>query len=96
MNVGQLLELHLGWAAKVLGFQAVTPVFDGATEAEVLGAIQEANEAQSSQKEKHFEETGECPGIFEMKFSLKFHLLEKFNSMMVAQVNHLNNRVQLA
>ncbi|UCD75607.1 MAG: DNA-directed RNA polymerase subunit beta, partial [Phycisphaerales bacterium] len=32
MNVGQLLELHLGWAAKVLGFQAVTPVFDGATE----------------------------------------------------------------
>jgi hypothetical protein len=33
MNVGQILETHLGWAAKVLGFQAVTPVFDGATEA---------------------------------------------------------------
>ena len=45
MNVGQLLELHLGWAAKVLGFQAVTPVFDGATEDEVLGAIQEANDS---------------------------------------------------
>jgi DNA-directed RNA polymerase subunit beta len=30
MNVGQILETHLGWAAKVLGFQAVTPVFDGA------------------------------------------------------------------
>jgi hypothetical protein len=44
MNVGQILETHLGWAAQVLGFQAVTPVFDGATEAEVHAAIAEANE----------------------------------------------------
>jgi len=43
MNVGQILETHLGWAAAVLGFQAVTPVFDGATEAEVHAAIDEAN-----------------------------------------------------
>jgi DNA-directed RNA polymerase subunit beta len=43
MNVGQILETHLGWAAKVLGFQAVTPVFDGATETEVHAAIAEAN-----------------------------------------------------
>ncbi|MBT4668975.1 MAG: DNA-directed RNA polymerase subunit beta, partial [Candidatus Ruthia sp.] len=61
MNVGQLLELHLGWAAKVLGFQAVTPVFDGATEVEVLGAIQEANDSVVA-KRKAFEETGENPG----------------------------------
>jgi len=61
MNVGQLLELHLGWAAKVLGFQAVTPVFDGATEAEVLGAIDEANTHVEDQV-KAFEETGENPG----------------------------------
>ncbi len=43
MNVGQILETHLGWAAAVLGFQAVTPVFDGATEQEVHEAIVEAN-----------------------------------------------------
>ncbi|MEO1009046.1 MAG: DNA-directed RNA polymerase subunit beta [Planctomycetota bacterium] len=43
MNVGQILELHLGWAAQVLGFQAVTPVFDGATEDEIHAAIEEAN-----------------------------------------------------
>ncbi len=43
MNVGQILETHLGWAARVLGFQAVTPVFDGATEDEVHKAIDEAN-----------------------------------------------------
>jgi len=35
MNLGQLLEVHLGWAAERLGFRAVTPVFDGATEYEI-------------------------------------------------------------
>ena len=43
MNVGQILETHLGWAAQVLGFQAVTPVFDGATESQIHEAIVEAN-----------------------------------------------------
>jgi len=44
MNVGQILETHLGWAAKVCGFQAVTPVFDGAKEADIHAALAEANE----------------------------------------------------
>jgi len=35
MNIGQVLEAELGWAAQSLGFRAVTPVFDGATEAEI-------------------------------------------------------------
>ena len=61
MNVGQLLELHLGWAAQVLGFQAVTPVFDGATEGEVLGCINEANQ-HVSDKLAEFEQTGAEPG----------------------------------
>jgi DNA-directed RNA polymerase subunit beta len=43
MNVGQILETHLGWAMTVLGQQAVTPVFDGATEDEIHKAIDEAN-----------------------------------------------------
>jgi DNA-directed RNA polymerase subunit beta len=43
MNVGQILETHLGWAAKLLGFQAVTPVFDGASEKEIHAALAEAN-----------------------------------------------------
>jgi DNA-directed RNA polymerase subunit beta len=43
MNVGQILETHLGWAAAVLGFQAVTPVFDGGTEDEIHKATDEAN-----------------------------------------------------
>jgi DNA-directed RNA polymerase subunit beta len=35
MNVGQILETHLGWAAQILGFEAKTPVFQGASEDEV-------------------------------------------------------------
>ncbi|HRN54378.1 MAG TPA: DNA-directed RNA polymerase subunit beta, partial [Gemmatimonadaceae bacterium] len=35
MNVGQILETHLGWAARILGFYAKTPVFQGATEREI-------------------------------------------------------------
>src|SRR5689334_8511627 len=35
MNVGQILETHLGWAARVLGFHAKTPVFQGANEREI-------------------------------------------------------------
>ena len=35
MNVGQILETHLGWAARVLGLHFATPVFDGATEKEI-------------------------------------------------------------
>ncbi|HEY9076459.1 MAG TPA: DNA-directed RNA polymerase subunit beta [Anaerolineaceae bacterium] len=35
MNIGQVLETHLGWAAARLGFRAITPVFDGANEGEI-------------------------------------------------------------
>jgi DNA-directed RNA polymerase subunit beta len=42
MNVGQILETHLGWAGAVSGFQAVTPVFDGASETDINDALQAA------------------------------------------------------
>jgi DNA-directed RNA polymerase subunit beta len=42
MNVGQILETHLGWAAKVLGVSMDTPVFDGASEAEVKEMLKKA------------------------------------------------------
>ena len=43
MNVGQILETHLGWAARVLGLHFATPVFDGASEAEIKEYIGQAN-----------------------------------------------------
>jgi DNA-directed RNA polymerase subunit beta len=42
MNVGQILETHLGWAGAKLGFQAITPVFDGATEETIQHCLKEA------------------------------------------------------
>ena len=42
MNVGQILETHLGWAAKALGVHFATPVFDGATEREIKKSLTEA------------------------------------------------------
>ena len=42
MNVGQLLETHLGWAAKVLGLQFATPVFDGINEEQIRDYLQQA------------------------------------------------------
>ena len=43
MNVGQILETHLGWAARVLGVHFATPVFDGATEPEIKQKLKDAS-----------------------------------------------------
>ena len=42
MNIGQVLETHLGWAARALGWHIATPVFDGATEQEILDTLKDA------------------------------------------------------
>jgi DNA-directed RNA polymerase subunit beta len=42
MNVGQILETHLGWAGAALGFQAITPVFDGTTEQIINQCLEDA------------------------------------------------------
>jgi DNA-directed RNA polymerase subunit beta len=43
MNVGQILETHLGWAAKALGVWVASPVFDGATESEIREHLKQAS-----------------------------------------------------
>ena len=50
MNVGQILETHLGWVAKVLGFEAITPVFDGACEDDIQELTSEANVLMDKRK----------------------------------------------
>ncbi|HZK53120.1 MAG TPA: DNA-directed RNA polymerase subunit beta [Desulfosporosinus sp.] len=42
MNIGQVLETHLGWAAKKLGIRIATPVFDGATENDIFATLEKA------------------------------------------------------
>ena len=48
MNLGQILETHLGWAAKILNFRATTPVFDGAKDAAIEDALARVWLAQES------------------------------------------------
>jgi DNA-directed RNA polymerase subunit beta len=59
MNVGQILETHLGWAAQRLGFKAITPVFDGASEEEIRGSLKEAGIATSGKSYLYDGRTGE-------------------------------------
>ena len=42
MNIGQVLEVHLGYAAKALGWKIMTPVFDGAHEQDIFSALKDA------------------------------------------------------
>jgi DNA-directed RNA polymerase subunit beta len=60
MNVGQILETHLGFVARVLGFHAITPVFDGATEEDVQKLTDEANQLMQ-QRKAELEESGDAP-----------------------------------
>ncbi len=48
MNIGQVLEIHLSLAAKVLGFDVSTPVFDGANEFDIMDALDMANDYANS------------------------------------------------
>jgi DNA-directed RNA polymerase subunit beta len=59
MNVGQILETHLGWAAAALGFRAVTPVFDGASEEEINAALDKAGLPKHGKAKLYDGRTGE-------------------------------------
>src|ERR1700753_3114446 len=58
MNVGQILETHLGWAAKALGVRFATPVFDGATEKDIKHQLKDAGLPSSGKIQLHDGMTG--------------------------------------
>ncbi len=55
MNIAQVLEIHLSLAAKVLGFNVSTPVFDGANEFDIMDALDMANDYANSDWETFYE-----------------------------------------
>ncbi|MBQ3600547.1 MAG: DNA-directed RNA polymerase subunit beta [Lachnospiraceae bacterium] len=55
MNIGQVLEIHLSLASKVLGFNVATPVFDGANESDIMDTLEMANDYVNTSLEE-FEE----------------------------------------
>ena len=59
MNVGQILETHLGWAAKKLGWEVMSPVFDGASEADIEAALAKAGYAKDGKSILYDGRTGE-------------------------------------
>jgi len=59
MNIGQVLETHLGMAAKLLGWHVATPVFDGATEIEVMDTMEKAGWARNGKTVLYDGRTGE-------------------------------------
>ena len=59
MNVGQILETHLGWAGMKLGFQAITPVFDGASEEEINDLLVDAGLPRHGKAQLYDGRTGE-------------------------------------
>jgi len=59
MNVGQVLETHLGWAAEHLGMKVATPVFDGIKEDEIKGLLKKAGLPQSGKTVLYDGRTGE-------------------------------------
>ncbi|MDI9476384.1 MAG: DNA-directed RNA polymerase subunit beta [Natronincolaceae bacterium] len=59
MNIGQVLEVHLGLAAKTLGWQIATPVFDGANEFDIMDALELAGFSRSGKVKLYDGRTGE-------------------------------------
>jgi DNA-directed RNA polymerase subunit beta len=59
MNVGQILETHLGWAARKLGFNVISPVFDGASETDIEAALEKAGFAKDGKSVLYDGRTGE-------------------------------------
>ena len=78
MNLGQVLEVHLGGAAKALGWKVGTPVFDGATEEEIVNLLEKAGRTPDGKTILYDGRTGEAfdkPITVGVMYMLKLHHL---------------------
>ena len=78
MNLGQVLETHLGFAAHKLGYKVATPVLDGLTEEQIKDELEKAGVARSGKVTLYDGKTGEPfdePVTVGMKYMLKLHHL---------------------
>jgi DNA-directed RNA polymerase subunit beta len=78
MNVGQILETHLGWAGRVLGLKFATPVFDGAREPDIKELLREANLPESGKTPLYDGMTGES---FEQKVTVGYIYMLKLSHL---------------
>ena len=78
MNVGQILETHLGWAAKLMGYKVSCPVFDGATIIETKRALREAGLPESGKSVLYDGRTG---APFDQEITVGFIYMMKLSHL---------------
>jgi DNA-directed RNA polymerase subunit beta len=84
MNVGQILETHLGWAGRTLGFRALSPVFDGATEVEIHACLREAGLPEDGKTVLYDGRTGEP---FDQKVTVGYIYIMKLNHLVDEKIH---------
>ncbi len=84
MNVGQILETHLGWAAHKLGFKAVTPVFDGVPEEEIRDLLREAGLPEDGKTVLYDGRTGDP---FDQTITVGYIYMMKLNHLVDEKVH---------
>ena len=80
MNVGQVLETHLGWACKHLGMHAATPIFDGISEEKIWDMLKDAGLSEDGKTDLYDGRTGdrfEQRVVVGVMYMLKLHHLSK-------------------
>ncbi len=91
MNVGQLLEVMLGWAAHTLDTQMINPVFDSATEKDIVGMVQKAKDVlrEKGVPEKYLP-SDECRiQLYDGRTGEAFHEKISIGYMYILKLNHL-------
>jgi DNA-directed RNA polymerase subunit beta len=84
MNVGQVLETHMGWACKKLGLKVATPIFDGIPEDRIQAYLKEANLPETGKTMLHDGCTGEP---FYQKIVVGYMYMLKLNHLVSSKIH---------
>ncbi len=84
MNVGQVLETHLGWACKKLGLLLATPVFDGIAEKQIRGYLKDAKLPESGKTKLYDGRTGES---FDLDVVVGYIYMMKLNHLVADKIH---------
>jgi len=84
MNVGQVLETHLGWAAKLLGLKFATPVFDGIKEKDIRGYLKEAGLPENAKTKLIDGRSGE---IFDQEIVVGYIYMMKLGHLVADKIH---------
>jgi len=84
MNVGQVLETHLGWACKKLGLKVATPVFDGISEKEIRSYLQQADLPEHGKARLFDGRSGEA---FEQSVVVGYIYMLKLNHLVAEKIH---------